>query len=148
MAKQGQPFYYGGQAVIEGVMMRGRQTMATSVRKQDGSIVMREVPVGSITRRFPILKLPFIRGTVALFEAMIMGMQSLTYSAQQFADEEEEELGAKELILSALFAIGLTVLLFIVLPAYLVTTFVQPTFENPLVVNLAEGMIKMAFFLA
>ncbi len=148
MAKQEQPFYYGGQAVIEGVMMRGRHTMATSVRKQDGSIVMREVPIGSITRRYPILKLPFIRGTVALIEAMVLGMKSLTYSAQQFADEEEEELGTKELVFSALFAITLTILLFIVLPAFLITTFVQPHFENPLVINFAEGIIKMTFFLA
>lgn len=148
MGKKGQPFYYGGQAVIEGVMMRGRTSMVTSVRKADGSIVKREDRVGSITQRFPFLKWPFIRGTVALVEAMAMGMRALTYSAQQYADEEEEELGTKELVLSILFAIGITVLFFIVLPTFIITRFIQPLFEGQhLIVNAIEGLIKVSLFL-
>jgi len=139
-------FYYGGQAVIEGVMMRGRTSMAIAVRKPSGGIQVKEDEVGSITRRFPILKWPLIRGVVALIEALVIGMNALSYSASIFTEEEEEQLGAKEIALTIVVAILLSVGLFIALPA-LVIRLVQAYISSDILLNLTEGLIKITFFL-
>ena len=71
------PFYYGGQAVIEGVMMMGPKEYAVSVRKPDGSIITKKEPVDTIKNKFPILKWPILRGFVNLIEMMVLGMKIL-----------------------------------------------------------------------
>lgn len=139
-------FSYGGQAVIEGVMMRGRHSLAIAVRSPDGSIVVREDLLSDLTRRYPFLKWPLVRGVAALIEALVVGMRALSFSADQFAGEEEEPLGAKEIALSMLFALGLTVVLFIMLPAYFVKR-VQVYISSNVLLNLVEGLIKMTVFL-
>lgn len=139
-------FYYGGQAVIEGVMMRGRTSMAIAVRKPSGGIQVKEDEVGSITRRFPILKWPLIRGVVALIEALVIGMNALSYSASIFTEEEEEQLGAKEIALTIVVAILLSVGLFIALPAFVIRL-VQAYISSDILLNLTEGLIKITFFL-
>lgn len=139
-------FYYGGQAVIEGVMMRGRRSLAIAVRKPAGDIVVREDPVGSLTRRYRFLRWPLLRGTVALVEALVIGIRALSFSASEFAGEEEEPIGAKEMVLSMLLALGLTVVLFIMLPAFLVRL-VQGYITSNIALNLVEGLIKISFFL-
>lgn len=83
-------FQYGGQAVIEGVMMRGPDSRAVAVRKPDQSIVVDEKNIGSITRRVRFVKWPVIRGVVMLIESLVMGIEALTYSAGQATGEEEE----------------------------------------------------------
>jgi uncharacterized protein YqhQ len=85
----------GGQAVIEGVMMRGPKLTATAVRDPQGKIQVETKPVNSISDRFPILKKPFLRGTVSLIESLVIGMKSLSYSAKM-AGEEDEQLSDKE----------------------------------------------------
>ncbi len=116
MSKQSD-FSYGGQAVIEGVMMRGRNYLAVAVRKNDGEIVIKKDPVGSITKKLPFLKWPFLRGVVALCESFSIGLKALLFSADQFLEEEEEsKLSAWESTLMIGSALVMTVLLFIVLP--------------------------------
>ncbi len=139
-------FFYGGQAVIEGVMMRGRKSMAIAVRKMSGEIVMKEDPVHSVTARFPFLKWPLLRGVVALVEAMVIGMKALSYSASQFAEEEEEELGAKEIVLTMGFALLLTIGLFVVLPAFIIN-FVERYIQSNVLLNFVEGGLKITFFI-
>lgn len=141
------PYFYGGQAVIEGVMMRGRNSLAIAVRKQDGSIAMREDPLSSITQRFPILKYFPFRGMVAMVEAMVIGIRALNYSAQEYVEEEEEELGTKEMVMTMGFAFLLAAGLFIGLPA-LIIHFVERYVDSHVVLNLIEGLIKITFFLA
>ena len=90
----------GGQAVIEGVMMRGPEKIATAVRKPDGEIEMEIKPIGKV-RKSKILKLPIIRGCINFFDSMILGIKSLMYSAKFFdLDDEgnqiEEEQGRFE----------------------------------------------------
>lgn len=110
-------FQYGGQAVIEGVMMRGRDYLAVAVRKNNGEIIIKKDPVGSITKKYPVLKLPFIRGVISLGESFGIGMKALMFSADQFIEEEgEEKLSGWESALMITVALALTVLLFIVLP--------------------------------
>lgn len=139
-------FQYGGQAVIEGVMMRGPDTRAIAVRRPDQSIVVDEKPVGSLTRRVPVLKWPLVRGVVVLIESLVLGIEALTFSAGQ-AVGEEEELTAKEIFITVGIALGLAVLLFAVLPtaaAHLLNR-VAP---GSLAQNLLEGLFRIAIFLA
>ena len=86
----------GGQAVIEGVMMRGPELVATAVRNPQGRIELEVKPVNSIADRYPIFKKPMLRGCVSLFESLVMGIRSLGYSAQM-AGEEDEQLTDREL---------------------------------------------------
>ncbi|KXS45720.1 MULTISPECIES: DUF1385 domain-containing protein [unclassified Candidatus Frackibacter] len=137
---------YGGQAVIEGVMMRGEKDLAIAVRKGEGDIVLRKEKVNSVTDRFSILGKPFVRGVVALFESLIMGMQALTFSANQVAEEEEEELTTFEMVTTIVVALGLAILLFVILPATAIK-FIQQYIESNLVLNFIEGMIKISVFL-
>ncbi|MDI9458343.1 DUF1385 domain-containing protein [Candidatus Darwinibacter acetoxidans] len=137
-------FNYGGQAVIEGVMMRGRYSAAVAVRKQDQTISVLNQDLKPWSDRFPILKKPLIRGAAALVETMIMGIRSLNYSASEYGGEEEQ-LTTKELVLTMGFALVLTVALFIVLPAFLLR-FVQSHISSNILLNLVEGLIKISFF--
>ncbi|GAB6099504.1 DUF1385 domain-containing protein [Halanaerocella petrolearia] len=136
---------YGGQAVIEGVMMRGEENIAVAVRKDNGQIVLDEKPLNSLTDKFKILGLPLLRGVIALFQSLILGLKALTFSANQFS-EEEEELSWFELITSMGTALGLAVLLFVVLPAGIIH-FIQPYIDSNLVLNGFEGVVKVSVLL-
>lgn len=138
-------FQYGGQAVIEGVMMRGPKKLAIAVRKPNQEIVIEKKDVSSITERFPLLKKPGFRGVVALVESMIIGVQALNFSANQSMEEEEEELTTKELALTMIFAFGLAIGLFVVLPTVL-TNLVDHSIPNILAQNLVEGIIRITVF--
>lgn len=138
---------YGGQAVIEGVMMRGKEWLAIAVRRPDGEIVVKTEKLHSLAHRFPFLKWPFIRGIVSLIESLIIGMQAITYSANQALDEEEEEkLSIWEMLLSIVVAFGMAVLLFIALPAG-VARLVQNYIASNLLLNLIEGAVKVTAFI-
>lgn len=139
-------FFYGGQAVIEGVMMRGREGLGIAVRRPDGSVAVHEEPLRPWSARFPFLKWPIVRGAVALVEAMVIGVKALNFSANQQMDEDEgEELGFKELAVTFAVAMLLTVGLFIVLPA-LIIRFIQDYVTHNVVLNFIEGVIKIGFF--
>ena len=136
----------GGQAVIEGVMMRGFGKVATAVREPGGNINVQVKPVSSIADRFPILKLPLLRGAVSLFESLILGMKSLSFSAQA-AGEEDEQLTDKELIGTIILAIGLACVLFVAIPTFAAKFFHALT-DDPIILNLAEGVLRLIIFLA
>jgi len=135
----------GGQAVIEGVMMRGPSHLATAVRKPDGEIVINKKAFVTVSDRYPILKKPLIRGCVALFESLIYGMKELSWSAQA-SGEEEEQLTNREIIMTMLFAICLAVVLFIVIPTY-ITKFLVANIQSTFVLNMAEGILRLTIFL-
>ena len=137
-------FQYGGQAVIEGVMMRGPKSLAVAVRKPSGDIVVDNRQLHSWTDRFKFLKLPFLRGVVALFESMVWGVQILTYSASLAEDEEEESLSDQEIFFTVVLAIGLAVLLFVVLPttaAHYLKSYLPSVWQN-----IFEGILRIAIF--
>lgn len=135
----------GGQAVIEGVMMRGPGYMATAVRKPDGEIIVNKKPFVTVAERFPILKKPLLRGVVALFESLIYGMKELSWSAQA-SGEEDEALTTKELVLTMAFSICLAIGLFIVLPTY-GAKFLSGNIADPFWLNMAEGVLRLTVFL-
>ncbi|MEO5953594.1 MAG: DUF1385 domain-containing protein, partial [Chloroflexia bacterium] len=83
-------FYYGGQAVIEGVMMRGQKNMAVAVRAPGGEIVVHQEPLDAVIYKYPVMKLPFLRGLVALWDALGLGMKALMFSANVAGLEDGE----------------------------------------------------------
>ena len=135
-------YQYGGQAVIEGVMMRGRSHYSIAVRKDNDEMSVRTEKLGSYTQKNPVLRFPFIRGVIALGESFILGLKALQYSANQFMDTEgEEELSFWEMALMILFALGFTVLLFIVLPLF-IRGLVGKVLPGIFWRNLTEGLIR------
>lgn len=93
----------GGQAVIEGIMMKNGDRYATAVRKPDGEIAVKEDTYVSMTQKVKFCGLPFIRGVFSFADSMILGMRTLTYSASFFEDDEDSEPGRFELWLDKTF---------------------------------------------
>lgn len=137
---------YGGQAVIEGVMMRGPEHLAIAVRKSNQEIILEHREINSITKRFPLLKWPLLRGVVALVESLVIGMKALSFSANQSLEEGEEELSTKELAFSMGLAFALGILLFVVAPTAL-TRLVDKFVPDVFLQNLIEGGIRITIFL-
>ena len=135
----------GGQAVIEGVMMRGPGKVATAVRNPDGRIEVEKGPVHSIADKYPILKKPMLRGSVSLVESLVLGIRSLSYSAKM-AGEEDEQLSDKEMAGTIIFAFVLAAVLFIAIPTGAAKFFHFIT-DDPVFLNLMEGFLRLAIFL-
>jgi uncharacterized protein YqhQ len=140
----------GGQAVVEGVMMRAPGRVATAVRRPDGSIVVRTRPFRSVTEGWRALRLPVLRGAVALIESLALGMGALLYSAEASVGEEEAGKSADGktrwtlwlvLALSLLLGIGFFFYLPLLLTAW---TGVKGGFAF----NLVDGIIRLVFLFA
>lgn len=135
------PAVYGGQAVIEGVMMRGPKKTAVAIRKPDRTVLVETEVNKSITNRFPFLKLPLLRGVVALFESLIIGIRYLTFSANHALDEEEEELTTRDLVLTVTIALAFAIGIFVLLPAgagWLLQNKLSIVWQN-----VVEGLLRL-----
>lgn len=141
----------GGQAVIEGVMMRAPNALAIAVRKPSGEVVVKEDVWRSLSRRLKFLKWPVIRGSVVLIETLINGFQALSFSANQALEEGkgEEKLSSWTLSLVMAAAFGIGILFFVVLPHYLtgfLGYFIGREFRvESLSFHLVDGLIKVFF---
>jgi uncharacterized protein YqhQ len=133
---------FGGQAVIEGVMIRSKKHMVTCVRQPNDEILTNVEEIKSVSERHKVLRLPFLRGIVALFETLYIGVKGLYFSANASL-EEEEKLNPKEIMLTVVVALALAIFLFSVLP-FLLTT---PLGLGGVVFNVAEGVIRLAILL-
>jgi len=136
----------GGQAVIEGVMMRGPKLVATAVRQPDGNIAVDVDTVNSLQDRYPILKKPFLRGVVVLYESLVMGIRAISYSAKM-AGEEDEQLTDKEMYMTIAVAFLLAGVLFVAIPTGSAKLFDGFT-SDPVCLNLLEGGVRLIVFLA
>lgn len=132
---------YGGQAVIEGVMMRGPRKMAVAVRKPDRTVVVRTTPIEPWHRRNRWLSLPLIRGFVTLIETMIVGVETLMYSAGQ-AGAEDEQLSPMETTLTVGIGVVAATGIFIVLPTWALG-FAKAQLGSVLLANLVEGLLRV-----
>lgn len=132
----------GGQAVIEGVMMRNGSLLATAVRKPNGEIVYKKTTFSD--KRTKYSKIPFIRGGVVLFDSLVMGIKELTFSANQSEENEEEQLSNKEAVFTTVISLALGIGLFIVLPS-VVSSFIFKT--SRIHANLMEAFLRLVFFL-
>ena len=131
----------GGQAVIEGVMMRGPKAIATAVRRKDGTIVYRKKELTAKSNRW--VKTPFARGVVMLFDAMIMGTKELIFASNQ-AGEEEETLSDKEVITTVTFSLLLGVGVFMVLPSIIGSLLFH---SNKFAANVVEAIMRLVIFI-
>jgi len=139
-------FYYGGQAVIEGVMIRGRKAVVTAVRRPSGGLAMDIQPLAAIYTGW-MRKTPLTRGIVVLIEAMVLGIKSLLYSANVSLEEEEEEISGKMVWAMIAMALVLALVLFLFVPLFL-TRLINPYINSSLVFHLIEGFIRLVVFIA
>jgi uncharacterized protein YqhQ len=137
--------YYGGQAVLEGVMMRGRDHWAVAVRKPDGDLHLEGRDIDSIAKRYRVLRWPGFRGVIALGQALSIGVKALTISANQSA-EEDAKLTPRQMAISMAIALVIFIGLFMVLPAF-VSGLARERVGSGLLVNLGEGLFRVALFL-
>ena len=137
--------FVGGQAVIEGVMMRGPGVTATAVREPSGTIVVQKETTKSIADTYPILKKPFLRGCVALYESLVIGMKALSFSAKA-AGDEEEEMSTSEIAITMVISTIFAIAVFLALPTFIVK-FIPGVQDNHVVLNLIEGVIRLVLFL-
>ncbi len=138
-------FYYGGQAVIEGVMMRGQKTMVTAVRRPNGELAIDTQPLATIYTGW-MRKAPLIRGVIALIEALVLGIKTLLYSANVSLEEEEEKISGGLVWAMAIFSVTLSVTLFFIAPLFL-AKLLDPYIHSSLVFHLIEGLIRLAIFI-
>jgi uncharacterized protein YqhQ len=134
-------FNYGGQAVIEGVMMRGSQTMAVALRNPEGDIVVETEPLNEMLYRGPISRIPFLRGLVMLWDALGLGMKALMTSADVAVGEEASLSGPVSWV-TALLGIGLGVGLFMLLPSFL-AGLLAPLLSSELLLSFIEGVFRL-----
>lgn len=141
-------FFYGGQALIEGVMMRGRRNVAMSVRRASGDIQTIAEPLPSaLTAGNRLLKVPLLRGVLVLYETLVIGTRMLMRSASIAAEGEDIELGKGTIAVTMVISLGFAVGLFFLLPLFL-STFAEDAADSDLVGNAAEGIIRLVIFVA
>jgi uncharacterized protein YqhQ len=141
----------GGQAVLEGVMMRSPSGMAVAVRRADGSLAFLERPFVSITRRVKLLGLPIVRGAISLFETLYLGISALNFSADEVAKEHAESPEPKQSAwwgitqgLVVLLSLALGIALFVVFPARLTSWL---GFHDRVGFGLMDGLFRLLAFL-
>lgn len=141
------PFNYGGQAVMEGVMMRGRRWATVAVRAPSSEIVLHSDRLPKALYEGWFTKVPFVRGVVMLWDTLVLGMRALMYSASVALEEEEVEFNKPMMWGTAAVAIALAVGLFFVGPLLLVGL-VDRYIHSSFVSNLVEGVVRLLVFLA
>lgn len=140
-------FFYGGQALIEGVMMRGRTTVAMSVRPPSGEIrTMSEPLPAALAADRRLIKIPLLRGVFVLYETLVIGTRMLMRSASIAAEGEDVELGKGTIALTMVFSLGFAVALFFLLPLFL-STFAEGVADSDIVANAIEGVIRLVIFI-
>ncbi len=140
-----QNHFYGGQAVVEGVMMRGRDVWAVVVRRPDRSLHVESHVIDSVARRHPIFQKPLLRGVIALGQALAIGFRALSISARESAPEEEQ-LSSRQMALSMVVAVAIFIGIFIVVPA-VAFRWVGREVDSSLLVNAGEGVFRVLLFL-
>lgn len=137
---------YGGQALIEGVMMRGKHALGVAMRAPDGEIVVKTEKLPAIYAS-DLRKVPLLRGSILLLDAMGLGMRILTDSANlQTGDDEKIE--GYQLVLTVMFSLAISILLFFVLPTVVAELIGKWIPMQPWVSNLLEGGIRLVFIIA
>lgn len=149
MAAKEAPHYYGGQALLEGVMMRGRDRWAVAVRRPSKEIYLEQHPVRSLATKYAIFRKPLFRGVAAMGEALSIGMRAMMISANQSLDEETK-LSTKQMGGTIAFALLVFFVIFILFPNLLSNLFghqKKATAGHSILQNVYEGLIRMAIFI-
>lgn len=155
------PSGIGGQAVMEGVMMKNKDIYAVAVRKSNKEIVVEKSNYVSFAEKYKIFKFPILRGILSFIESMVIGMKTLTFSASFFEEEEEkpsrvettftkvfkEKAESVIMGITVVLSIAVAVAIFMMLP-YVIAEFLQGKVESPILLAVMEGVIRMAIFIA
>lgn len=149
----------GGQALIEGVMMRGPEKISIAVRKPDGEIELKVDDLNTLGMRHKIFTIPFLRGVVGLVEAMVIGTKALMYSAEFFEEEEVEnpketlfqkifkdKAADAEMVFALILSMVLAIGIFMIIPSFITNIF-KNVIHSSLVLNLIEGVFRIMLFL-
>ena len=136
---------YGGQAVIEGVMIRGQRSMAVAVRRPDGSVATMRHPLTSIYTG-KLRRIPLIRGVIAMAETLTLGMRALSYSANVAAEAEGEEISKASMAGMMLMSLSLAIGLFFLVPVF-ASDWLETLLDSHLLANIAEGVFRLLLFL-
>ena len=141
-------FHYGGQAVFEGVMIRGREGVAISMRQPNGELSIERQPLASIYKG-RLREMPLIRGIIALIETLVLGTQSLLHSVQvATAEEVGEKIPTAVLWGTVAVSLALGVALFFMVPLFATRYLIDPYIESNLLRNVFEGLIRIGIFIA
>jgi len=143
------PFYYGGQAVIEGVMMRGKESVAVSVRKANGKLTVTRQSLNNMYKG-RLRETPLVRGVIVLIETLVLGTRALLHSAQVASAEEgeEEKIPAALLWGTVAGSLAFAVALFFIAPLFTTRYFIDPHINSALLSNVVEGFIRIGIFIA
>jgi len=139
--------HIGGQAVIEGVMMRGKKNWAVAVRVADGSIHVEDHDLKTAVDEHRWLGRPLIRGIWGFYETLALAMKAFHVSSTLAGESEEERLSVREIALAMALGIGMAVVLFVVLPATITNWAVGPITERTFVWNFVDGLLQIVAFL-
>lgn len=152
----------GGQAVIEGIMMKNQDNYATAVRRPDGSIEVKKDTYVSMTEKVKFFALPFVRGVFSFADSMILGMKTLTFSASFFEDDEDSEPSKLEKFLDRvfgekveaflmtvvmIFSVIMAIAIFMILPLLIAGVF-KNFIQSETVMAFLEGVIRILIFIA
>ncbi len=135
----------GGQAVIEGVLMRSGDKASVAVRRENGKVIIKNWNLSTLSSRLKPFKLPFIRGIGVLYDTLGLGFKALSFSAKVASGESESEsMGRKEIAISLVAAVVFSILLFLVAPLFLAHTLAR---GSSLLFNILDGIFRLVVFL-
>ena len=137
-----QSLAFGGQALIEGIMIRSQKQMVICIRQTNKDILTHIEKIESISERFGILKLPILRGIIALFETLYLGVKGIYFSANAALEQEEEELTRKEWAFIAILTVAISSMFFVV--PFLLTSFLN---LSGVLFNIVEAIVRLTLFL-
>jgi uncharacterized protein YqhQ len=156
--ESGEETLVGGQAVMEGVMMRAPHSYCVAVRKANGEIVTEEQPLARMSEKYPIFKYPILRGLGTLGQAMSLGIKALRFSANAALDEgdaakssaKSSELSTWMMTANLIFSLGFFIVLYKLVPLFLATELgkVYPALSSRIATNIDDGLIRIAIFLS
>jgi uncharacterized protein YqhQ len=151
--ESGEETLVGGQAVVEGVMMRAPHSYCVAVRKPDGRIVTDQMPVSKVSEKYPLLGWPVLRGVGTLGQAMYLGIKALKFSAhaslEDSAEKKPQEISSWVMGLNLAFSLGFFIFLYKFVPLWLTTVLERwlPQISGRIAFNVTDGLIRMAIFL-
>lgn len=153
--ESGEETLVGGQAVMEGVMMRAPHSYCVAVRKPDGKIITEESPLAKVSEKYPVFKYPVLRGVGTLGQAMWLGIKALQFSANAALDEEKDgkkpqQISGWMMGLNLLFSFAFFIFLYKFVPLWL-TTYLEkwyPAVSGRIAFNTVDGIIRILIFLA
>lgn len=140
MAKE----FAGGQAIIEGVMMKYKNKVAFAVRQPNGNISVKKQNLRKWSKTFPFVKWPFFRGFITLLDTLVLGIRALNWSANESSGEDEENLTGWQIFISLFISFAFSVLIFLILPLWLT----HLTATKGVLFNAIDGLLRVLIFVA